>query len=64
MVKKQKVGFAFILLGMIFAASTDAKDTILWWIGSIVRTIGIIIVAIDSSRRSKITYDEWRRKSK
>lgn len=64
MIKKQKVGFAVIILGMIFAASTDTKDTILWWIGSIVRAIGIIIVVTDDSRRSKIVYDEWRRKSK
>lgn len=40
--KKQNVGFAFLLLGLIFAVPADA---IMWWAGVILGIIGLIIVA-------------------
>jgi len=39
--KKQNVGFAFLLLGIIFAVSQDA---LFWWIGVLLGIIGFIIV--------------------
>lgn len=38
--KNQSVGFAFILLGLIFAVRQD----LVAWIGVILRIIGLIIV--------------------
>ena len=43
--KKQNVGFAFLLLGLIFAVPADS---FLWWIGAILGIIGLIIVAINA----------------
>ena len=41
--KKQNIGFAFLLLGLIFAVHAD---TILWWIGVILGIIGLVIVIL------------------
>ena len=43
--KKQNVGFAFLLLGLIFAVPADS---LLWWIGALLGFIGLIIVIINS----------------
>lgn len=43
--KKQNVGLALILLGIIFAIPVD---TMLWWIGVFLGIIGFIIVASNS----------------
>ena len=43
--KKQNVGFAFLLLGLIFAVPADS---FLWWIGAILGVIGLIIVIKNS----------------
>ena len=43
--KKQNVGFAFILLGLIFAVPADS---FLWWIGAILGVIGLIIAVKNS----------------
>ncbi|WP_155998386.1 hypothetical protein [Lachnoclostridium phytofermentans] len=43
--KKQNVGFAFLLLGLIFAVPAD---TFLFYIGAILGLIGLIIVIIHS----------------
>ncbi len=43
--KKQNVGFAFLILGLIFAIPADS---ILWWIGAALGFIGLIIVAINA----------------
>ena len=44
--KKQNVGFAFLLLGLIFAVPADS---VLWWIGALLGGIGLVIV-ISSSK--------------
>lgn len=43
--KKQNIGFAFLLLGLIFAVPAD---TTLWWIGVILGIIGLITVITNS----------------
>jgi len=43
--KKQNLGFAFLLLGLIFAVPADS---LLWWIGAILGVIGLLIVATNS----------------
>lgn len=43
--KKQNVGFAFLLLGLIFGVPADS---FLWWIGAILGVIGLIIVIKNS----------------
>ena len=45
--KKQNVGFAFLLLGIIFAVS---QDTLFWWIGALFGIIGFIIVLCNSKK--------------
>lgn len=44
---KQNVGFAFLLLGLIFAVPADS---LLWWIGAILGVVGLIIVATNSKK--------------
>ncbi|MFT4147021.1 MAG: hypothetical protein QM644_21480 [Mobilitalea sp.] len=44
--KKQNVGFALILLGLIFAITLES---LLWYIGVLLGIIGFIIVAANSS---------------
>ncbi|SHJ43881.1 hypothetical protein SAMN02745136_00006 [Anaerocolumna jejuensis DSM 15929] len=44
--KKQNVGFALILLGIIFAVTVEP---LFWWIGVILGVIGFIIVAANAS---------------
>lgn len=39
--KKQNIGFAWLLMGLIFAVTRDA---IFWWIGVLMGIIGLIIV--------------------
>ncbi len=39
--KKQNIGFALLLLGLIFAIPAD---TILWWIGVLIGVAGVIVV--------------------
>lgn len=39
--KKQNMGFGFLLLGLIFAVPADG---ILWWIGAGLGIIGLLIV--------------------
>lgn len=43
--KKQNVGFAFLLLGLIFAVPADS---VLWWIGALLGVVGLIIVIVNS----------------
>jgi hypothetical protein len=43
--KKQNIGFAFLLLGLIFAVPADSM---LWWIGAVLGIIGLIIVVINA----------------
>jgi len=43
--KKQNTGFAFLLLGLIFAVPAD---NMLWWIGALLGVIGLIIVVLNS----------------
>ena len=45
--KKQNVGFAFLLLGLIF---TVTQETLFWWIGVLLGIIGFIIVLCNSKR--------------
>ena len=45
--KKQTVGFAFLLLGIIFAVT---QETLFWWIGALLGIIGFIIVLSNSKR--------------
>jgi|LSQX01.1.fsa_nt_gb hypothetical protein len=47
--KKQNIGFAFLLLGLIFAVPADS---ILWWIGAILGIIGLIIVVINTKKNN------------
>lgn len=41
--KKQNIGFALLLLGLIFAIPAE---TLLWWIGVLLGVVGVIIVVI------------------
>lgn len=43
--KKQNVGFAFLLLGLILAVS---REGILYWTGVLFGIIGVIIVIVGS----------------
>ena len=43
--KKQNVGFAFLLLGIIFAVT---QETFFWWIGVLLGIVGFIIVLCNS----------------
>ena len=43
--KKQNIGFAFLLLGLIFAVPAD---TFLWWIGALLGIVGLVIVISNS----------------
>lgn len=43
--KKQNVGFALLLMGIIFAAPGDA---LFWWIGLLLGIVGFIIVLRNS----------------
>lgn len=43
--KKQNIGFAFLLLGIIFAIPAE---TGLWYIGMLLGVIGLIIIVINS----------------
>ena len=43
--KKQNTGFAFLLLGLIFAVPADGM---LWWIGALLGVIGLAIVICNS----------------
>lgn len=43
--KKQNIGFAFLLLGLIFAVPAD---TFLWWIGALLGIMGLVIVISNS----------------
>lgn len=43
--KKQNVGFAFLLLGLILAVPADP---LLWWIGVLLGLVGLIIVIVNS----------------
>ena len=39
--KKQNIGFAFLLLGLIFAVPADS---LLWWMGAVLGIIGLMVV--------------------
>ena len=43
--EKQNVGFAFLLLGLIFAVPADST---IWWVGVILGIIGLIMVATNT----------------
>ena len=43
--QKQNSGFAFLLLGIIFAVT---QETLLWWIGVLLGIVGLIIVCLNS----------------
>ena len=43
--KKQNIGFAFLLLGLIFAVPADST---MWWVGVILGIIGLITVITNS----------------
>ena len=43
--KKQNIGFGFLLLGLIFAVPTDST---MWWVGVILGIIGLIVVISNS----------------
>ena len=43
--KKQNIGFAFLLLGLIFAVPADST---MWWVGVILGIIGLIVVISNS----------------
>jgi len=43
--KNQNVGFAFLLLGLIFAIPADGA---MWWIGGILGFIGLLFVIANS----------------
>lgn len=43
--KKQNIGFAFLLLGLIFAVPADST---MWWVGVILGIIGLIFVISNS----------------
>ena len=43
--KKQNIGFAFLLLGLIFAVPADSM---LWWIGAALGVTGLAIVICNS----------------
>ena len=43
--KKQNIGFAFLLLGLIFAVPADST---MWWVGVILGLIGLIVVISNS----------------
>ena len=45
--KKQNVGFAFLLLGLIFAVT---QETLFWWIGVLLGVVGFIIVLCNSKK--------------
>ena len=45
--KKQNIGFAFLLLGIIFAVT---QETLFLWIGVLLGIIGFIIVLCNSKR--------------
>lgn len=40
--KKTKIGFALLLMGIIFAAP---GDTLFWWIGVLIGLVGLALVA-------------------
>lgn len=44
-VKKQNVGFAFLLLGLILAVPAE---TTVWWIGVLLGIIGLLIIISNS----------------
>lgn len=39
--KKAKIGFALLLMGIIFSAP---GDTLFWWIGFLIGIVGLILV--------------------
>lgn len=47
---KQNIGFAFLLLGLIFAVTHEAY---FWWIGVLLGIIGFIIVIINSKGKKE-----------
>lgn len=46
--KKQNIGFAFLLLGLIFAVPADS---LMWWIGVILGIVGLVIVISGSKEK-------------
>ena len=49
---KSKIGFALLLLGIIFAAPASAKGgAVFWWIGLLLGLIGTVLVIIDSKNK-------------
>jgi predicted cobalt transporter CbtA len=44
---KQNIGFAFLLLGLIFAI---AQEAIFWWTGVLMGIIGFVIVIVNSKK--------------
>lgn len=47
--KKQNIGFAFLLLGVIFAIPAE---TLLWWISVLLGMVGLVFVIIGSKEKS------------
>lgn len=47
--KKQNVGFAFLLFGIIFAVT---HETLFWWIGVLLGIVGFTIVLLNSKKDS------------
>lgn len=45
--KKVRIGFSLLLMGIIFSAP---GDTYFWWIGFIVGIIGFIIIALSKEK--------------
>ncbi|MBR6708476.1 MAG: hypothetical protein IKL84_02220 [Clostridia bacterium] len=43
--KKQNVGFSFLLLGIIFAVT---QETVFWYIGVLLGIVGFVIVLVNS----------------
>lgn len=50
--KKQNIGFATLLLGIIFAMS---QETILWWLGVVLGLAGFVIVLCNSKKNDTET---------
>ena len=52
MMEKSKIGFALLLLGIIFAVPAPAQGgTIFWYIGLIMGLIGIVMVILDAKKK-------------
>ncbi len=48
--KKQNIGLALLLLGLIYAVSAD---TLMYWIGVLHGIVGVIVVVIGAKEKNK-----------